>query len=166
MNGQDPQNMKEMPESIDRLVRALKKDADNLQMKGKNKLAIGKYNEAISILPDPVDQWKYIRILWGSIADIYVVMNDYQAALEYFRQIMKLPLSVGDYDYHARIGLIHYEMGSMEKAKDELMRAYLLKGEDAFKYMGDAKYFELIKPIVEDKEKAKHYSINPDNYEI
>jgi tetratricopeptide (TPR) repeat protein len=150
--------MKAMPENVNDKVRELKSQADYLQMGGKYLLAIDKYKEALSLLPKPVNQWKYIWVLLPQIAENYWLnakFNDgkgggFQEALAVFSEIMKIEGAVGDETYHLRIGQIRYELGQIEKAKDELLRAYLIGGKEIFMNI-DNKYFELIKPIIETK---------------
>jgi len=164
---------KELPEEFDQQIRALKKEGDNFQMGHKNLKAVEKYKEAITLLSEPIEEWTYIRILWRCIAENYWLnaqfnegrKGGYIEALEYWKKIMRLPHSVGSSTYHFRIGQIRYELGQFDKAKDELMRAYLSDGMDAFKY-DDKKYFELIRPIIEEKEDKSTYSNSSDTYRI
>ena len=48
---------------------------------------------------------------------------------------------------HIRLGQALYELGNTERAKEHLLRAYMLNGEDIFEGQ-DEKYFELIKAMV------------------
>ncbi|MBP8033041.1 MAG: tetratricopeptide repeat protein [Bacteroidia bacterium] len=134
--------------------------------------AVKKYQEAISTLPLPVEQWKYIWVLLVSVSENYWLnakFNDgkdggYQEALDVYQQIMQIELAIGDPSYHSKIGQIRYELGQFEKAKDELLRAYLIKGMYEFSYMYDPKYFELIRPIIEDI--SYQNNINNSNYKF
>lgn len=166
-------NNQELPEEFDREIRTLKKEGDNFGMRHKYLKAVEKYQEAISLLPEPIEEWSYIRILWKSIQENYWLnaqfnegkKGGYVEALEYWKKIMCLPHSVGGAHNHFRIGQIRYELGQFEKAKDELMRAYLISEMDRFNGK-DPKYFELIRPIIEGKEDKSAYSDSPDTYKI
>jgi tetratricopeptide (TPR) repeat protein len=161
--------MKQMPEKIDLKIRNLKEEGDNLQMKHKYIEAVKKYQEAINMLPLPVEQWKFIWVLLIQISENYWLNakfnngkgGGYQEALDVYKQIMQLEGAIGKASFHSRIGQIRYELGQFEKAKDELLRAYLIKGLHEFSYMDDPKYFELIRPIIE----AKSFQ-NDTNYEF
>lgn len=166
-------NRQELPEEFDSAIRALKKEGDNFQMRHKYLKAVEKHKEAISLLPEPLEQWSYIRILWKSIQENYWLnarfnegkKGGYVEALEYWKKLMQLPHSIGDDHYHFRIGQIHYELEKFEKAKDELMRAYLISGMDRFNG-NDKKYFELIKPIVDGQETEITYTADVETYQF
>ncbi len=162
-----------MDDEFNRKVRDLKKEGDNFQMRHKNLKAVEKYKEAIALLPEPVSQWNYIHILLGSIQENYWLnakfnegkKGGYAEALEYWKKIMQLPYSIGDAHYHFRIGQIRYELGQFEKAKDELMRSYMISGMERFGDE-DKKYFELIKPIIEGKETDINYTASAETYKF
>ncbi|MBP8033040.1 MAG: tetratricopeptide repeat protein [Bacteroidia bacterium] len=164
--------MKPMPEKIDQKVRELKKQGDEISMKENYLLAAKKYKEALDVLPQPISQWKYTFILLLQLADCYFYNakfnnstgGGYQEALDVYQQIMQIEGAVGKASFHSRIGQIRYELGHFEKAKDELLRAYLIKGMDEFSYMDDSKYFELISPVIEDV--SYQNNINNSNYKF
>ncbi len=161
--------MNDLSEQLEDQIIEIKQQGDNLQMKHHYLKAIEKYEEAIKLMPEPVEQWLYLRVLWLNIAENYWLNAEYKSgkgggyeqALEVYRMIMKLPRSIGKSNYHARIGQIMYQLGNMEKAKDEFIRSYTLSGMKDFDNMHDKKYFDLIKPFVEGKES---YSIDSDTY--
>lgn len=165
--------IKKLEEKLKKKVWAIMDEGSNFQMRHKNIKAVEKYKEALALLPEPIEQWVDCRILWKSIQENYWLnaqFNEgkeggYLEALEYWKKIMELPHSIGNAHYHFRIGQIRYELGQFEKAKDELMRAYLISEMDSFEG-GDTKYFELIKPIIEGKEDKNPYSDNSDPYSI
>lgn len=165
--------LKELPEEFDSAIRALKKEGDNFQMRHKYLKAVEKHKEAISLLPEPLEQWSYIRILWGSIQENYWLnarfnegkKGGYIEALEYWKKIIQLPYSMSKPHNHFRIGQIRYELGQFEKAKDELMRTYLISGMERFNGE-DKKYFELIKPIVDGQETEIIYTTDTETYQF
>jgi len=165
--------MKDLEEKLEDQIIDIKKQGDDLQMRKQYIKAIEKYEDAIKLIPEPIEQWTYIRVLWLSIAENYWLNakfkkgegGGYYEALEVYRMLMKLPRSVGKSDYHAKIGQIRYELGDIQKAKDELIRSFLLSGMQDFDNMDSTKYFDLIKPIVEGKEKD-NYSADSDSYAL
>ena len=77
---------------------------------------------------------------------------------------MIIPGAIGKARYHIRLGQIHYCMDNLDKAKDEFIRGYLLNSNRAIRNIGDSKYFELIKPIIEDQAELAKYSTDKESY--
>lgn len=150
--------MKTLPEEIKQQTRALKKEGDTLQMQQKYLKAVGKYQEALDLIPEPFTEWKYSRILLSQMAENYHLNakfnnskgGGYEEALNKLSLLMQCDKSVGISAFHAQIGIIRYEMGNLEKAADEFLRVYLIDGPEDFHYLLEKpEYLELIKPIIE-----------------
>lgn len=165
--------LKKLPEELQQKVWDISDEATILQMKHKYLKAVEKYNEIVDLLPKPLEQWKYMYVLWQNIQENYWLnakfnkgkKGGYTEALEYWKKLMQMPDSIGDAHYHFRIGQIRYEMGQFEKAKDELMRAYLISGMERFNDE-DAKYFELIQPIIDGQETEVTYTTDEETYQF
>ena len=163
---------KTLPEEIKAEIKALRKEGSNLQMGHKYIKAVSKFIEAISILPEPKEQWKEFSLLLKETAENYWlnarfnkgVGGGFAEALDCYRTIMSINASIGRDSYHARIGELQLELGNTEKAKEELIRTYLISGRKRFNYMDDQKYFEFIKPIIENETELVKYSTDIETY--
>ena len=107
------------------------------------------FNEALKLLPQPYDEWEAATWIYASIGDMLYFMEDYEKCLDNFMEAMKCPDGLGNPFIYLRIGECFYHLGNMDKAKDFLLRAYMLEGEEIFKNDdGDAFYFKVIEDIV------------------
>lgn len=165
--------MEKIARRTSKKVWGINREATIFGMKHKYLKAGEKYKEAIEILPEPRELWVEYNVVLKNIQENYWMnakfnegkKGGYAEALEYWKIIMQIPLHIGDAKSHFRIGQIRYELGQFEKAKDELMRSYMISGMERFRDE-DEKYFELIRPIIEGKEDKSGYSHNPDSYKI
>ncbi len=60
---------------------------------------------------------------------------------------MLCPGAIGNSLIHLRLGQVSFERGNLVKAKDELMRAYVVDGEEIFEGE-DEKYFNYLQKMV------------------
>ena len=111
--------------------------------------AIASYRQAWDLLPEPKQQWQAATWILGAIGDFQFALGDYAAARDTLTQAMECAEAVGNPFLHLRLGQAHFETGNMERASDELARAFLIEGTVIFDDE-DPKYLALIK----DKLKA------------
>ena len=146
--------LKELSPELEDKIDLLRKVGYELQMSKKYLKAIEKFKEAYELMPEPRDQWQYAPLLTSAIAGNYFLHKDYKNSLDYFRELMTFPGSIGEASNHFHIGKCRFELGQLEKARYELLRAYLLDG--AFLFEGeDRKYYELVKPLLGGKVKME-----------
>ncbi|MGE8678547.1 MAG: tetratricopeptide repeat protein [Achromobacter marplatensis] len=109
--------------------------------------AISSYNSAWELIPEPKNEWEASTWVLGAIADACFLggyMGSAEEALEY---AMTCPGGVGNPFLHLRFGQVLYERGKMERATQELMRAYMGEGEDIF-LVEDKKYLDFLRSRV------------------
>jgi tetratricopeptide (TPR) repeat protein len=106
--------------------------------------ALTKYQEALSLLPDPYFEWDLATSILAGIGDAYYFAGDYERALRAFQDALLCPDALENPFFHLRIGEIHYEYGDRARAKDELAKAYMLAGDDIF-LKEDPKYLALLR---------------------
>jgi len=109
--------------------------------------ALAEFKNALELLPTPIYIWEAATWLYVSIGDMYFQLNDYSACLNSFLQAQKCPDGLGNPFICVRIGECFFELGNIEKAKQYLMQAYMLEGEEIF-LDADPKYLALILPLV------------------
>jgi tetratricopeptide (TPR) repeat protein len=164
---------KVLPVELNEKRRQIDKEATVFQMRHKYLKAVEKYKEALLIFPEPKELWLEYKVVLKNMQENYWLnakfnegkKGGYAEALECWKIIMQIPLHIGDDSCHFRIGQIRYELGQFDKAKDELMRAFLISGMARFN-RNDKKYFELIQPIVEGKETKVIYTADVETYQF
>lgn len=154
---------KKLPVDINEQVKLLNRKGSDFQMEHKNLKAVESFKKGLELVPEPKDQWVYTSVLLANIAENYFLQahfrskskeeseKHYRHSLDYFTEFMKNTTQIGHAINHRRIGQIYYELGDFENAKEELLRAYADGGKECFKNL-DPKYYELIKPVVENKD--------------
>lgn len=134
---------------------AFNKSIDELAEKGNALFDKGKYAEAVEVWQKGLDSLdKPLNVqseaVWfqTSIADALFMQGQYEKAYAYLFEA-KSNLSGEGYNdpfVMMRLGQCSYESGK-DDAKEYLMRAYMLAGEDIFEN-DDEKYLEAIKDLI------------------
>ncbi|MBP1566955.1 MAG: hypothetical protein J6A58_14545 [Oscillospiraceae bacterium] len=109
--------------------------------------ALTEFSKALELLPKPDYMWEAATWLYGAIGDMYFQLNDYSASLDCFMKAQKCPDGMGNPFICVRIGECFFELGNIEKAKQYLMQAYMLEGEEIF-LDAAPKYLALILPLI------------------
>lgn len=128
-------------------VKDISKKAKHLTLKGKFKTSIEEYKKGVALLGEPVMESKYAVMLFSGIGEAYFLQKKWEEALEYYGYAVKSKGGLGEPLIHLRLGQLRYELGDMEKAKDELIRAYMGAGDIIFE-AEYPKYFNLIRDII------------------
>jgi hypothetical protein len=71
----------------------------------------------------------------------------YKTALDPLQDSMSCPGTLGNPWVHLRLGQARFEVGELERAADELARAYMGGGRDVFEGQ-DPKYFALVEKVL------------------
>lgn len=113
--------------------------------------AIAIWQKALSLIPNP--QHIYGQSLWleVSIGDAYFSLKNYAASLSFFQKAIA---NIEENGYHnpfilLRLGQSFLENNDTEQAKEFLLRAYMLEGENIFEGE-DEKYFQFLQTNVEE----------------
>lgn len=129
-------------------VKALIAKAQQEEQNYNTSKAIEYYQNALDLIPDPVESYFFTTEICIAIGEIYYLDHQPEQALEYFSQAVRSKGGLGMLHIHLRLGQLRYERGEFDRAKDELMRAYMDGGKRIFE-LEDPKYYEVIKDIVE-----------------
>lgn len=107
--------------------------------------AVDAWEEALALIPEP--QNHYVQSVWlnASIGDAYFLQDDFRTALDHF---LASKSNVEENVYSnpfimLRLGECFFELADKEKAKEFLLRAYLLEPEEIFDGE-DEKYFTFL----------------------
>ncbi len=105
--------------------------------------ALASYWAAWDLLPDPKTDWSAATWILIAIGDANYLSGDYAAGRENLSNAMNCPGAVGNPFIHFRLGQCQFELGHLDRAADELMRAYMGSGRDLFD-QHDPKYFQFL----------------------
>lgn len=115
--------------------------------------ALSKYWEAFDLLPEPKTEWEAGTWLLTAIGDANFLMGDFVAGRDNLGSAMHYPDAIGNPFLHLRLGQCQYEVGNLDRATDELLRAYGLEGAEIFE-SEDPKYLAFLRTRV-DLERPK-----------
>ncbi|WP_316820781.1 tetratricopeptide repeat protein [Pedobacter gandavensis] len=108
--------------------------------------AIGVWEEALALIPEP--QNEYIQSVWlnASIGDAHFLQDDFKTALPFFETAKSNTREDVESNPFVmlRLGQCYLEKGDKEKAKEYLLKAYELEPEDIF-FGEEMKYYNFLK---------------------
>src|SRR5262245_23461656 len=124
-------------------IQALCKQGDTLAENGKYSAALEQYWTAWDLLPEPQTEWEAATWILAAIGDANFLGGDYVASRDNLTMAMHCPDAIGNPFPHLRLGQCQFELDNLDRAADELARAYLGAGSDIFE--GADKYFAFLK---------------------
>lgn len=136
--------MSELPDSVYEQLTAFCAEGAVLAEDGRYTAAIEKYWAAWDLLPEPKEEWGASTTVLGAIGELSFVIGDFETGRKTLSFAMKCPDAIGDTYIHLRLGQCQFELGNLEEAADELARAYIPEGIEAFEDE-DRKYLEFVK---------------------
>ena len=100
---------------------------------GEFREAIGFFEQALRILPEPAEEWEPYGWLQAALGDAYYGMEHYSLAMDYFHRAYTFagPDDVSPFVL-LRLGQCYRRAGDTVNATEYLLRAYMLAGEDIF----------------------------------
>ena len=136
--------MKELSEEIVDEILRLSAEGDELADSEEYPLALERYCKAWDLLPEPKIEWEAAMWLLAAIGDANFLNGDSVAARDNFERSMHCPDAIGNPFLHLRLGQCQFELGNIDRAADELARAYMGAGDEIFE-TEDPKYFAFLK---------------------
>ena len=108
-----------------------------------------KFILALDLVPNPKTDWEAATWLYVALGDVSFLLQSFDEAKDYMFDALNCPDSLDNPFIMLRLGQSLFEIGEdMDRAKDFLMKAYMLGGNDIFDGE-DEKYFEMIRDIAE-----------------
>lgn len=139
--------MTELDPSLHDQMKNYCEEGDTLAEEGDYPAAIKKYWRAFDLLPEPQNEWEAATWILGSIGDANFQGKDYSGGCDVLSFAMRCPDGVGNAFLHLRLGQCLFEMNMLDRAADELVRAYMGAGKVIFSE-DDPKYFDFLKTRV------------------
>jgi tetratricopeptide (TPR) repeat protein len=143
--------MPELPDKLYQRIVSLCERGDALAEQEDYDDALQRYEEAWSLLPEPRSDWEAASWIQAAIGDAYFFTGDFVSGAEAFRTALNSIEAHQNPFLHLRLGQCEYEMGNSPKAGDELIRAYMLGGDEVFEDE-DPKYFAFLKTVADPPE--------------
>lgn len=137
----------ELNEDIYEQVLTLSEEADDLVDGGDLDAALNKYADALDLLPEPLHEWEASTWLFASIGDVLWTQRNLPLAYDAFNDALGCPGGIGNPFIHLRVGQLDFELGNIDKARDELMRAFMGGDRKIFE-QEDPRYFALIEELI------------------
>jgi len=137
----------ELPDALHNKITQLSKEGDDFAEHGRYREAVEKYLQAFESLPEPKTDWEACTWLLVAIGDANFKGKHYEHAKAALSDAMHCPGAIGNPFIHLRLGQSQFELGNMERANDELVRAYMGAGKEIF-MNEDPKYFTHLKTVL------------------
>ena len=137
-------NQIELDEKMHEAIKAWCATGDQLASEQKYEEAIAEYNKAWGLIPEPKNDWEASTWILAAIADACFLSGYMTSARKALQYAMTCPGAIGNPFLHMRYGQVLYELGKLDDAADELMRAYMGAGDDIF-VSEDSKYLTFLK---------------------
>ena len=124
-------------------IKEYSEKGETLFYDGRLSAALMEYNKAFDMIPEPKQQWEASVWLIAAIGDCHFWLKDYAASLECFRKLMVEYEEYGNPFTRLRYGECLYETGNEQLAKEHLLAAYSMEGEELCEEC-DKKYLSII----------------------
>jgi hypothetical protein len=104
--------------------------------------------EAYNLLPESGEKWNAAGWILVALGENAIRAGSFETAEGPFVDAMWCPGTIGNPWVHLRCGQMRFELGQMDRAADELTRAYMGGGREIFEGL-DPKYFALLEEVLE-----------------
>lgn len=135
--------MHELPEETHAEIQRLSAAGDQRAEASQFAEALSLYWAAWDLLPEPKTQWEAATWILAAVGDANFLAGDYEAGRDNLSKAMHCPDAVGNPFLHLRLGQCQFELGALDRAADELMRAYMGDGGKVFEDQ-DPKYLQFL----------------------
>ncbi|WP_396333749.1 tol-pal system YbgF family protein [Burkholderia anthina] len=135
--------MAELDDVLYERIGTLSEAGDDLTEAGDFAGALAKYREAFDLLPEPKTNWEAGTWLMAAIGDTHFLQADYATGRDTLEHAMHFPDAVGNPFLHLRLGQCQFELDELDRAADEMMRAYMGGGPELFEDEDD-KYLRFL----------------------
>lgn len=124
-------------------IADLCREGDALASAGRLDDARQKYIAALKLLPGEPRQWEAATWIYVALGDAHFRAGNVDKACKCFYNAVQCPRGLGNPYIHLRLGQLCFELHDLDKAADELARAYMGGGIDIF-MEDDPKYLAFL----------------------
>jgi tetratricopeptide (TPR) repeat protein len=121
-----------LPETIAGQIDQFSMRGDLLLEQGQFAEAIELYQQGLAIIPEPKSTYESTLWFLVAIGDAYWYLREWEHALPYFEQSLKVAGGANNPFVCLRKGQLLYEMGDLVAAQKELNRGYEMEGAALF----------------------------------
>lgn len=125
-------------------IKEICDEGDVLIEMGDLKEAFQNFSEALSLIPEPKQDYCVTAGILAGLGDVYFHSKSFSQGQEVLADAMHCVGAIGSPFLHLRLGQCQFELGNMDRAADELTRAYMGAGKAIFEHE-DPKYFEFLR---------------------
>ena len=122
----------ELPDEIYERIEALSEEGNELCDDENFTAAVAKWIEALDLVPEPKTDWEAATWLYASIGDILYQQGKLRDARDALFDALNCPGGQENPFVHYRLGQCEVKLGNEDRGVDELLRAYMLDGEEVF----------------------------------
>jgi tetratricopeptide (TPR) repeat protein len=142
------QNVARLPAETFAAVQGKAEEGERRMAAGDFRGAFDLFVEAFQFLPEPREQWNAAGWLLVALGENAIRAGSFQTAEGPLTDAMWCPGTIGNPWVHLRCGQMRFELGQMDRAADELARAYMGGGREIFQGQ-DPKYFALVEQVLQ-----------------
>ena len=136
--------MAKLSSTVHKQIQSLCEAGDDFADEGDYPAALEKYWAAWDLLPEPKTDHEAGTWILSAIGDANYLGGDFTAGRDNLSMAMHCPNAIGNPFIHLRLGQCEFELGNLDRAADELARAYMGTGAKIFDEEED-KYFAFLK---------------------
>ena len=122
-----------LDDKLHRQITALCDQGNALQEQGELEEAFDAFNAAYALIPSPKENWNATLWVAAALGDVAFEAGWYPLARDILQDAMYCPGAIGNPFLHLRLGQTLLELRELDRAADELIRAYALEGPELFK---------------------------------
>lgn len=134
----------ELERGLDARIKDICDEGDVLIEMGDLKQAFQNFSEALSLVPEPKEKYNVTAGILAGLGDVYFHAKSFLQGKEVLNDAMHCAGAIGSPFLHLRLGQCQFELGNLDRAADELARAYMGAGLELFG-REDPKYFDFLK---------------------
>jgi len=139
---------RELPDEIHESIKRFCAEGDSLAEAKRYRDAIARFEQALSLLPTPYEQWDAATWIYAALGDTFFFAGDFERARQALTAVMLCPNALDNPFLWLRRGQVYFELGDIKQAQDSLGSAFMLAGSEIFD-REDPKYGAFILPKME-----------------
>jgi len=139
--------METLPDDLYDAIMLDMNDGDNAMEAESYDAALQFYQQALEKIPESKYDWEISLHVFTALGDICFNLKDFESANYYYNQALQCPDGLGNGYIWLGLGQSYLEIDETDKAKNALMSAYMLEGEEIFEGDNSA-YFQFIEDLI------------------